>query len=624
MMLGPVLLAQALSSCSLIDEPETIGDGSVNASLAFLVSVSSGEKKLTRMADAVVQEGENTYRGMNILSMTPFVINVETFANHEWKIVSTDVPLQQFTEANRVDDAGITETFFLYRNCDLDIGTNAFLVYGKPVAYSDKKAVNGSLLYMSKEGDVMVPLTDTDLATPNLQKLRFTLEPISSQSVPDDAELLAGYLTSIAQTTGWSSTADETLQDLFLSFTGQKNEENMMLAGSSANVIAHVNALYDVIKSETSTLNTDIIERIQSPDAILNIKLTSTGSGDSWKLTAIQKNADGNSYVNIEYPSSVGLPDGAAALRWVEQADHTYKFEPRIETTTQDNINNIGRFSYPAELFYYTNSQIDTSDSSVGEEPYKSATADWVGDVLPHYEYQPGIVTKGTKSVAIHEPLQYAVGRLKMTMKAETTTGKLKDSKGNDVTLTDTAFPLTGIIICNQHPVDFNFRPVLDNGAASHVDDRFIYDSQVKNGETSYCLTTSEETIQTIPSTLVLQTYDTGEGNDKKGAENVNIVMEFLNKSGQTFYGKSCVIYPETKFYLIGQIKPSEATSSSAPSEAKGRVFTQDYVTTINAKVGSLADAYNVLPDLIGGRLELGVELVSSWIQAETTNVILK
>jgi hypothetical protein len=204
-------------------------------------------------------------------------------------------------------------------------------------------------------------------------------------------------------------------------------------------------------------------------------------------------------------------------------------------------------------------------------------------------------------------------------MKAATKT--LKDSKGNDVTLSDTAFPLTGIIICNQHPVDFNFRPVLDNGAASHADDRFIYDSQVKDGETYYCLTTTE---QTIPSTLVLQTYDTGEGNDKKGAEDVNIVMEFQNNSGQTFYGKNCVIYPDTKFYLVGQIRAAEATSLSAPSEAKGRVFTQDHVTTVNTKVESLANAYNVLPDLIGGRLELGVKLVSSWVQAETTNVILK
>ena len=122
----------------------------------------------------------------------------------------------------------------------------------------------------------------------------------------------------------------------------------------------------------------------------------------------------------------------------------------------------------------------------------------------------------------------------------------------------------------------------------------------------------------------MLQTYDTGEGNDTKGAEDVNIVMEFLNNSGNAFSGKSCTIYPGTKFYLIGKVDPLEASSANAAPEAVGRVFTQDHVTTVNTKVQSLANAYNVLPDLIGGRLELGIELVSSWVQAETTNVILK
>ena len=325
------------------------------------------------------------------------------------------------------------------------------------------------------------------------------------------------------------------------------------------------------------------------------------------------------------YPASLGLPDGAAALRWVEQTDHTYKFEPRIEWGPQDNINNISRFAYPAELFYRANSRIDTSNDIVGETVYNNYT-NW-DDVCGRYQYRPGTVTIYTKSVAIHEPLQYAVGRLKMSMIAETTTEKLKDAAGKDVPLTNpttskSSFPLTGVIICNQHPVDFNFKPVLDeSGAASHVDDRFIYDSQVKNGESYYCLSTSE---QNIPSTLVLQTFDTGEGNDKNGAEEVIIAMEFRNDSDQLFYGKSCVIYPGTKFYLIGKADPLEATSANATPEAAGRVFTQDHVTFVNTKVQSLANAYNVLPDLIGGRLELGIELVSSWVQAETTNVILK
>ena len=616
-----VLLAQAFSSCSLIDEPETRGDGSVKASLAFVVSNTA--RNTTRMANAVVQEGENTYRGITILSMTPFAINDETFANNGRKIVSTDISSLQLGDVSPVSLT--TPTFHLYKSYSMTIGVNAFLVYGKPPVYSPDEAVNGSLQFMSQEETTLQPLSD--LTTPNLQKLRFTLKSINSQSAPDEASLLAGYLNHIAKAkTGengvsWKDTTVPKLKEIYLFFTGQQNAESMVMAGSSVNVMAHVNALYDKVKalvyadnvSEGAKLQNAILDGIKGYSAP-GLTLTVNEAG---KLTGL----------SVNYPASVGLPDGAAALRWVKsETSSEYEFEPRIETTTQDNINNISRFTYPAELFYYVNSRIDTSNRTVGEDVYNSST-DWA-DVCSQYQYQPGTVTINTRSVAIHNPLQYAVGRLKMSMIAETATETLKDAAGEGVPLTNpttskSSFPLTGVIVCNQHPVDFNFKPVLVNGAASHVHDCFIYDSQVKKGENTYCyLTTTEES--NIPSTLVLQTYDTGEGNDKKGPEEVTIVMEFLNQSGRAFAGKNCIIYPDTRFYLIGKVNPLEASSANAAPEAVGRVFTQDHVTTVNTKVSSLANAYNVLPDLIGGRLELGVELVSSWVQAEPTNVILK
>lgn len=617
MFLMPVLLAQALSSCSLIDEPETSSDRSVKASLAFMVS--GAERNTTRMANAVVQEGENTYRGINILSMTPFAINGETFAVNGRKIVSTDGSALQLGDVSPVPLT--TPTFHLYNSYSMTIGVNAFLVYGR--AGTDNVAVPSGVNVKAYLGALVVP---DNLNTPDLANMRFTLESISPQSAPVEAELLAGYLTSIANTSGWSSTTNSKLEEIYLFFTGQQGAESMVMAGSSVNIVAHVNSLLDKLNHTTyeegtaeATLKESIINNIEKTSYSKTIDETSR----TMTLTFENHQLKGFGFI---YPN-IGLPDGAAALRWVKsETSSEYEFEPRIETTTLDNINNISRFSYPAELFYYVNSRIDTSNRTVGEEVYNSSP-NWAA-VCSQYQYQPGTVTIDTKSVAIHDPLQYAVGRLKMTMVAETTTKTLKDAADISVPLTnpetnEPSFPLTGVIVCNQHPVDFNFKPVLVNGVASHVDDRFIYDSQVKKSDNTYCyLTTTEESD--IPSTLVLQTYDTGEGNDKKGSEEVTIVMEFLNQSGQAFEGKNCIIYPDTKFYLIGKVDPLEATSSTETPESKGRVFTQDHVTTVNTKVQSLANAYNVLPDLIGGRLELGVELVSSWVQAETTNVILK
>ena len=616
-LLMPVLLAQALSSCSLIDEPETSSDRSVKASLAFMVS--GAERNTTRMANAVVQEGENTYRGINILSMTPFAINGETFAVNGRKVVSTDGSALQLGDVSPVPLT--TSTFHLYNSYSMTIGVNAFLVYGR--AGTDNVAVPSGVNVKAYLGSLVVP---DNLNTPDLANMRFTLESISPQSAPVEAELLAGYLTSIANTSEWSSTTNSKLEEIYLFFTGQQGAESMVMAGSSVNIVAHVNSLLDKLNHTTyedgtaeATLKESIINNIEKTSYSKTIDETSR----TMTLTFENHQLKGFDFI---YPN-IGLPDGAAVLRWVKsETSSEYEFEPRIETTTLDNINNISRFSYPAELFYYVNSRIDTSNRTVGEEVYNSSP-NWAA-VCSQYQYQPGTVTIDTKSVAIHDPLQYAVGRLKMTMVAETTTETLKDAADISVPLTnpetnEPSFPLTGVIVCNQHPVDFNFKPVLVNGVASHVDDRFIYDSQVKKSDNTYCyLTTTEESD--IPSTLVLQTYDTGEGNDKKGSEEVTIVMEFLNQSGQAFAGKNCIIYPDTKFYLVGKVDPLEATSSTETPESKGRVFTQDHVTTVNTKVQSLANAYNVLPDLIGGRLELGVELVSSWVQAETTNVILK
>jgi hypothetical protein len=278
------------------------------------------------------------------------------------------------------------------------------------------------------------------------------------------------------------------------------------------------------------------------------------------------------------------------------------------------DINSINRFCYPPELFYYANSRIDTSnkDNFQGYQSTYNTETDWSG-VLAYYENKNALVTGNTKGIAIQKPLQYAVGRLKVSLK-KVDTNTLNDDAGKAISLTNSSseasFPLTGIIICNQHPVGFSFEPVAANGAESHAEDQFIYDSQVG----TFCHLSAETENQSIPSTLVLQSYDD---------EEVLIALEFENNSGTDFRGKGGVIYQGTKFYLMGTIKLSEA-NTGAPDEAKERIFTRDYVTTISTKVESLANAYNVLPDLIGGRLELGVELVSSWVQAETTNVILK
>jgi hypothetical protein len=50
-------------------------------------------------------------------------------------------------------------------------------------------------------------------------------------------------------------------------------------------------------------------------------------------------------------------------------------------------------------------------------------------------------------------------------------------------------------------------------------------------------------------------------------------------------------------------------------------VFTQDYTTKVRVTVSSLAKAYNVMPDILSSRLEVGVLLYTDWI-APTPEVV--
>jgi hypothetical protein len=172
----------------------------------------------------------------------------------------------------------------------------------------------------------------------------------------------------------------------------------------------------------------------------------------------------------------------------------------------------------------------------------------------------------------------------------------LTDAKDETVTNADMAhLPLTGVIIGGQHTVGFNMKP---QGEQTDVDGRFIYDTNIIGGNKT--------------STLVLQSYDN---------EKVPVILEFQNDTGHAFTGKDGTVYSGARFYLIGMIDPAD--KKEADKDYTNRVFTQDYITTMSMSVTSLAKAYTSMPDLLAPRLEIGVQVVTKWIQATTTNVEL-
>ncbi len=452
--------------------------------------------------------------------------------------------------------------------CHLMTGTNRMLVYGKAKpAHSSPEynpAVHGKL------SDLPTIRTKTENITFSLSSIRESTEADAA------ANALASYMTTIANTPGWSTTEDPTLLSHYKHFINADNEGGSgLMSGAAANIKAFV-----------AELKTKLLERQATADSEL-----------STLIDDIIANIDGTTISSNTYPRSIGLPDGAAVMRWTIDKNTGGKFEVRTTTTHLDNINGINRYTYPAEMMFFTDSPIRTSGEEVSKSIYQNSTQLWPAFLNTYYK-GPTAVNTNTKAVAVENPLQYGVAQLKLTL--TTMSATLNDAKNEEVVgASMTTLPMTGLIIGGQHTVGHDMKP---RGAQTDVDGRFIYESTVDG--TNY----STEGYKT--STLVLQSYD---------GEKVPVILEFENNTGHAFTGKDGTVYPGTRFYLIGMTDPAgKGTGAYA-----NRVFTQDYTTTMSMSVTSLAKAYTCMPDLLAPRLEVGVQVVTKWIQATTTNVAL-
>lgn len=556
-----ILVIFLVTGCIDDEMPQESEEGAtVVADIAFTVSKEA--RPTTRVSAAVAQDEGQAYRGIEMRHIVPFAID------EAQKVTDSDMPkvFQVYGNGNKPVD---NRAYYYYENCTLMSGVNAFLCYGRAQQASVEKHVNGSL----------VETFPLDMAPKNI---RFSLESIANDVDPT-ATALAEYMTNIANAQAnnvkWKDASNATLRVMYLNFLNKTEAEEGVggepLPGSATNINLYTQTLKVALNKLTLTDATDIAIRDAINSAIDNY------------------NAEWNGF-----PGSIGLPDGAAVIRWTGTA-----FEPQVNTTTLADINGIDRYAYPAELYYYSNSRIRTSSIDKRKESYTDR--DW-SFILEDYEYEDGVVRNSTTAVAIKEPLQYGVAHVKIILKQ--TDANLKDAAGTDIPVESGKFPLTGVIIGGQLPVGFDFTPATAYPVYSEADMKFIYDNQVP---TLY-LNSSADATEAI-NTLVLQTYD-----HKK----VPVALELTNNSGTDFKGLGGIVQKGTKFYLVGEIDPADYSNESPSTEIRDRVFTQDYTTTLNIKVKGLEKAYNVVPNLLSPRLEMGIELTPKWVATTPDEVL--
>ena len=619
------LASMVLTTCQKQEDVSEVTEPAKTYVLADLaLSLPASTAPRTRMTTDVTQSN-GIFRGIQRLSIIPFT--------KQGKITSTDMPSYYESEpiVNNANWTVPENTVHHYQKVHLMKGVASFLTYGQAAAVTGGKDVNGSLI-PKVEGQSQTAGIMPERMAVSPANLTFELEKIyNKEQIPAGATAIANYLTHIARAKGtitnpgtedevtvsWKDAEDAWLQLLYTNFINQNDlGTNIIMPGSAKNVKAFVSTLYRRLAAmnyvdgtiEKAIVN-DILDRIENYTGEpidgegTELKVTCEGEGTELTVKSL------GTY--DRYPNDLDLPDGAAAVRW----DMTEgAFVPQTVTTLDAPINTINRFAYPPELYYYSNSRIKTSNTEILVNDYGRYPS-WSDALANQYPYDDAVVSGNTKAVAIKEPLQYGVAHLSATIASKSSS--LPDADGNLIDVeyqSKPSFPVTGIIICGQRPVDFEFKVKTTATGETTGDELFIYDRHL--GGSPYLK--FGDPVSGPFETLALQNED---------EEDVTIMLELENQSGKNFKGEDGIVYKGTKFYLTGQVKLSGGSdtgvSESERDDVKKRVFTQDHTTTVTMKVQTLAHAYNVMPNILSGRLAIGVDIKLDWVGTTPTTVIL-
>lgn len=556
---GAVSFSACSSSDEIVDNPDYNPETNT-VKTQFAISIPSNAAGKTRMSEATVQGQESpVFRGIHNVVLIPF----ETTATSTSTRLSENIELSDAT----IDQLSSNNSK-VYSNVALKVGTGAFLFYGeaKPT-YADANNITPTEKFTY--GQISLPAL-----TGNPSAFTFSLEPIHNSTTADaKATGLCAYLSSIA-------TVDATNNYVLFNYL---KDLTSLKGGSSAIVLEAVQRLRNKVAAvAASDERTSILAAIDNETYV-----TLTGTTLAFK----------DAYAG--YPANINLPEGAASITWSGTTA-----SPALSLNAGGNTAALTSYVYPPSLFYRANSLVKVSTSE--QSSHYSEKESWTA--ITNDLYSTGTVEGTTRSVALVDQVQYAVGRMDLTVKAEE--GTLLDRDGQTITVNSAGFPVSAVLIGSQKNVDFEFKP-------TGTDLYTIYDNALSG------IAAKGGTAEGKNHTLVFETDN----------DNVQIAIELTNNTGVDFKGANGVIPNGGKFYLIGTLTIANGTQPTAGGINK--VFLQDYITKVNLTIQKnthndttnpnndkgLGSAYNVLPDLQTPQLELGLSVNLSWEEGLTFNV---
>lgn len=542
----------------------------------------------TRMTDVNTQNtGDNS---TNFLGM----VNTQMYAfKGEPGSTGNTTSVKAISIGNAAEAASKDKWRNVYRDIAIPVGTKNLLLYARANKKSNSNFQAGSLSnpYESTTTADATELSDLNFALTEVNKdMDFSTEGADILTALNLVAKTKVTKPGTTTTINWSEIDNSDLgtENERLALKERYKKFIALTSGSAKSVQLLIENLKKVINGSTGVED----DKLMAKAIVTN-------------CTTALSNLE-----NKDFPRNLLLPDGVAKVKW-NDITKAFEYENVNSTVSTGNLINYTTITYPSELAYYVSSPVKVSSNEITAVNDLPDYDKWIGNTADWSSYGDA-VESNTRFVALQKPVLYGVASLKSTVKCASNTliDNAKDKgqyeSDNSITVNDTSFPITGILIGGQpKQVGWNFEA--SNTVTTNEFKYTIYDCDMNKGTN---LTAAVTGTAEPNYTLVLDNKD----NSGATSQNKVYITIELENNASDFFGADGLIPKGSKFYMVGELDPKATSGITQPTgKTLDHVFVKDHTTIANFTIKSLKKAYNHIPDLRTSKINVGLAVDLSW-----------